>query len=60
MNEDAHKPVLIRNTSKHCFQLVESGARYRNGSDFKKKSVGQGGGYSLFISTSFIDRSQST
>lgn len=60
MNEDAHKPILIRNTSKHCFQLVESGAKYRNDFDFSEKSVGQGGGYLLFISTSFTDRSQST
>lgn len=34
MNEDAHIHVLIGSISKHCFQLVESGARYRNCFDF--------------------------
>ena len=34
MNEDAHIRVLIGSVSKHCFQLVESGAWYRNRFDF--------------------------
>lgn len=34
MNEDAHTHVLTGSISKDCFELAQSGARYRNRFDF--------------------------